>query len=63
MMMWIFWGYLAVSLVASLLFYATCVAAARADKAHQRLETTLLSTPPETTGNPLEGKTNLALNG
>lgn len=39
MIMWIVLGYLAASMIASLVFYAACVAAARADqaRAQQRL--------------------------
>jgi hypothetical protein len=35
MIMWIILGYLAASVVASLLFYAACIVAARADKFQQ----------------------------
>jgi len=36
MIMWIVLGYLAASMIASLVFYAACVAAARADHAREQ---------------------------
>lgn len=38
MIMWIILGYLAVSMLASLIFYAACQAAARADRVLQQTD-------------------------
>lgn len=47
MILWIILGYLVISIAVSLLFYAACIAAARADKAQQHLRATTLASEVE----------------
>lgn len=54
MIMWIILGYLGVSVVASLVFYAACVAAARADRVQQSLLTDLPTRERDVEGQRLD---------